>query len=149
VSNERVVLLHLKIPGVVEPLRYQSYQLADYLWDGFTWSYAPFEVKSQPEQSLELVAENAQIWIQNSTVIRSMIKRYDGLRRSAAAVFFVDPTGEVPTRLLRLQVASSSPIGGYYVFNLATPTDARSGLAVNSFFSKQIFPEIPSRRATL
>ena len=148
-SSTRVILLCLKIPGVVEPLRYQSYQLADYAWDGFTWSYAPFEIKTQPEQSLELVAENAQIWIRNSTIIRSMINQYDGLRRSVASIFFVDPSGEVPTGLLRLQVASSSPVGGYYVFNLATPTDARSGLAVNRFFSKQIFPEVPPTRATL
>jgi len=149
VSSTRVILSCLKIPGVVEPLRYQSHQLADYAWDGFTWSYAPLEIKTQPEQSLELVAENAQIWIRNSTIVRSLINQYDGLRRSVASIFFVDPSGEVPTGLLRLQVASSSPIGGYYVFNLATPTDARSGLAVNRFFSKQAFPEIPTRRATL
>jgi hypothetical protein len=144
-----VLLLCLKIPGVAEPLRYQSYQLADYAWDGFNWAYAPFDVKAQPEQSLELVAENAQIWIRNSTIVRSLIRQYDGLRRSVASIYFVDPAGIIPTGLLRLQVASSSPIGGYYVFNLATPTDARSGAAVNRFFNKQIFPEIPARPARL
>jgi hypothetical protein len=134
---------------VAEPLRYQSYQLADYAWDGFNWAYAPFDVKAQPEQSLELVAENAQIWIRNSTIVRSLIRQYDGLRRSIATIFFVDPAGIIPTTKILAQVASSSPQGGYYLFNLATPTDARSGAAVNRFFNKQVFPEIPAKRATL
>ena len=147
--SDLVVLLQLKIPGVVDLLRYQSYQREDYAWDGYAWTYAPFEVKSQPEQSLELVAENASVRIANSTVIRSMIDQYDGLRRSMALIFFVDPAGLIPTRTLRLQVASSTPDGGHYVFNLGTPTDARSGAAINRYFNKVDFPEIPARRAVL
>jgi hypothetical protein len=147
--SDLVVLLQLKIPGVADPLRYQSYQREDYAWDGYAWTYAPFEVKSQPEQSLELIAENAQIWIANSTVVRSMVNQYDGLRRSVASIFFVDPAGLIPTGSLRLQVASSAPVGGYYVFNLGTPTDARSGAAINRYFNKVDFPEIPARRAVL
>jgi hypothetical protein len=147
--SDRICLLELKIPGVATPLRYQSYQLANYAWGGFSWSYAPFEIKSQPEQSLELIAENASISIRNSEVIRSMVRQHDGLRRSIAHIRIIDPVGMAPTLVLLLQVASSSPVGGYYVFNLGTPTNAIAGAAVNRYFGKAVFPEIPYKKAVL
>lgn len=147
--SERVCLLELRIPGIPTPYRWQSSQIADYAYGGFTWEFAPFEIKQQPEQSLELLAENAQIWVRNNSVVQSLVNDYDGLRRSVVTVLVIDPAGVMPSDILRTQVASSTPIGGYQVFNLSTPTTALAGSAVNRFFNKADFPELPTKRASL
>jgi hypothetical protein len=147
--SDRVCLLELRVPGISTPYRWQSSQLADYAYGGNLWQFAPFEIRQQPEQSLELVAENAQIWIRNNSIVQSLIDTYDGLRRSIVMVLVIDPTGEMPSDIMRTQVASSSPIGGYQAFNLSTPTTALAGAAVNRFFNKADFPELPTKRAAL
>lgn len=148
-SFTRVCLLQIEIPGVTDPLRYQSYQLADYAYDGYSWIYAPFEIRSQPQQSLELIPENGQIWIANNNVIRTMVGTYDGLRKSVVKILFLDPAGIAPTGMLLMQVISSSPVGGYFVFNLGTPTDALTGSAITQFFGVPVFPELPVTPARL
>jgi hypothetical protein len=147
--SDRILLLELRVAGTNTIFRYNASQLQDYAYGGYVWTYAPFEVKTQPEQNLELTAENAQIWIINNPIIRSLINERDGLRRSIVFIQWIDPTGVMPTGAIRAQVASSAPVGGYYTFNLSTPTNALNGAAINHFYNKQTFPELPTVRAQL
>jgi hypothetical protein len=147
--SDRILLLELRIDKTDTILRYNASQTEDYAYDGYLWEYAPFEVKTQPEQNLELTAENAQIWIVNNSIVRSLINDHDGLRRSIVFIQWIDPAGIMPSGAIRSQVASSAPIGGYYTFNLSTPTNALNGAAINRYYSKQIFPELPTTRAQL
>ncbi len=147
--SSRILLLELRIANTATILRYNASQPEDYAFDGQLWEYAPFEIKTQPEQNLELTAENAQIWIRNNSIVRSLINEHDGLRRSIVIVQWIDPAGVMPTGALRTQVASSAPVGGYYTFNLSTPTNALAGAAINRFYNKRTFPELPTAEAQL
>ena len=133
-------LIELEIYGTSQVNRYQNYQLEDLQHDGEIFVFLGFQVEGYPQSSLELAGQQATVWLRDTGPIGSLVRQYDGLRRSVVTlIHLLDSASPI---VWRLQVSSSSPQRGYFVFNLNTPTSALQGQLVTRYINSQDHPEL-------
>jgi hypothetical protein len=147
-SNKSLAtILKIEIPGGTT-LRYQSYKLIDYLFNGELYSWLGFSVTSYSESDLNLSSTDTTIAIRNTPTLQNLIRKFDSLKRSIVTIFLVDAETNVAVAQ-RLIVSFSTIDQGQIVFTLRSATGALAGDVVTAKLDVSTFPEIPYYRPAL
>jgi hypothetical protein len=146
-----ITLIRVKVPNLATPLLYHSdvESGTPVVLYGETYTPASFEVQSYSQSDLSLGSSDIKIAIANTSLLRSLMRQHNDLKKSIVYIFNIQPGTDVPPHGDYAQISTATTEDSMVLFTLRNPTNALVGRLSTKYIEATMFPELPYYKPTL